>query len=153
MTPVISAISPEYAKERPSPLPKPISISAEISARHAFPKASCAPVINSGITAGRYTRLTKPHGEAPMTLAADTCTRCTDSVAFITLRAAGKKAANATTTMIGILPKPITIRNKGTQAIEGMDCKMTMALRNTSRKKNRSAATRPKPTPAIKASP
>ncbi|KAG0925210.1 hypothetical protein G6F31_018821 [Rhizopus arrhizus] len=36
-----------------------------------------------------------------MTRAADTCTRCTDSVAFITLSAAGKNADNATTTMMG----------------------------------------------------
>ncbi|CFW32354.1 Uncharacterised protein [Bordetella pertussis] len=34
-------------------MPKPISISAEMSARQALPKASCAPVISSGMTAGR----------------------------------------------------------------------------------------------------
>ena len=39
----------------------------------------------------------------------------------MTLSAAGKKADNATTTMIGVLPKPITIRNSGTQAIDGID--------------------------------
>ena len=88
-----------------------------------------------------------------MTRAADTCTRCTDSVAFITLSAAGKNADNATTTMMGALPKPMTIRNNGTQAIDGIDCRMTMALRSTSRKKNSTAATRPKPMPAASARP
>jgi len=88
-----------------------------------------------------------------MTRAADTCTRCTDSVAFITLSAAGKNADSATTTMIGRLPKPMTMRNNGTQAIEGIDCRMTMAERRISRKKNSTPPTRPKPVPNNRAKP
>ncbi|CFT93626.1 Uncharacterised protein [Bordetella pertussis] len=94
-----------------------------------------------------------PQRVAPITRAAETCTRCTDSVAFMTLSAAGKNADSATTTMMGVLPKPITMRNSGTQAIDGIDCRMTMALRSTSRKKNSTAATRPKPIPAASARP
>ncbi|MNR44702.1 hypothetical protein D3C85_1634750 [compost metagenome] len=55
--------------------------------------------------------------------------------------------------MMGVLPKPITIRNSGTQAMDGIDCRMTMALRSTSRKKNSTAATSPKLMPATNARP